>query len=244
MLLSSARCAFLLASLLLLMLNPPAKAQQELLKLEKGDHIAIIGNTLADRLQHYGHLEATLHDRFPDHHLVVRDLGFSGDTLTERPRSENFGTPDEWLNKVKVEMGKVAAERKLPFADLLHHSQEVMKLVSIDNSPLRNLVGQKNDRFGYSYPDKPSDGTLAFFPLTINGVHITEDGSQFVAGSFDRQVLVDNQAPMTDTSKVEDVRKTVLAKNHIWHNVYPPTATAFSEAGLRCNLSMDRPTLT
>ena len=300
MLLSSARCAIVLASLLLLMLNPPAKAQQELLKLEKGDHIAIIGNTLADRLQHYGHLEATLHYRFPDHNLVVRDLGFSGDTPTERPRSDNFGTPDEWLNKVKadviiaffgynesyagetglpqfrkdleafidhtlsqkyngksaprlvlcspiafedlkwphlpdgkvqnknlelytVEMGKVAAERKLPFADLLHHSQEVMKLVSIDNSPLRNLVGQKNDRFGYSYPDKPSDGTLAFFPLTINGVHITEDGSQFVAGSFDRQVLVDNQAPMTDTSKVEDVRKTVLAKNHIWHNVYRAT---------------------
>jgi len=85
MLLSSARCALVLASGFLLMLIQPVEAQQELLKLEKGDHIAIIGNTLADRLQHYGHLEATLHYRFPEHNLVVRDLGFSGDTLTERP---------------------------------------------------------------------------------------------------------------------------------------------------------------
>ncbi len=104
MLLSSARCAVVLATLLLSMLNKPAKAQQEFLKLEKGDHIAIIGNTLADRLQHFGHLEATLHYRFPDHNLVVRDLGFSGDTLTERPRSDNFGSPDEWLNKVKADV--------------------------------------------------------------------------------------------------------------------------------------------
>lgn len=77
---------------------------QELLKLEKGDHIAIIGNTLADRLQHFGHLEATLHYRFPEHNLVVRDLGFSGDTLTERPRSDNFGSPDEWLTRVKADV--------------------------------------------------------------------------------------------------------------------------------------------
>ena len=77
---------------------------QELLKLEKGDHIAIIGNTLADRLQHFGHVEATLHYRFPEHNLVVRDLGFSGDTLTERPRSDNFGSPDEWLTKVKADV--------------------------------------------------------------------------------------------------------------------------------------------
>ena len=78
--------------------------QQQRLELHKGDHIAIIGNTLADRLQHYGHLEAMLHYRFPEHSLVVRDLGFSGDTLTERPRSDNFGSPDDWLTKVEADV--------------------------------------------------------------------------------------------------------------------------------------------
>ena len=79
-------------------------AQPPLLELRKGDHIAVIGNTLADRMQHFGHLEATLHYHFPEHDLVVRDLGFSGDTLTERPRSDNFGTQDEWLTKVEADV--------------------------------------------------------------------------------------------------------------------------------------------
>ncbi|MEY2725222.1 MAG: hypothetical protein RLZZ458_1089, partial [Planctomycetota bacterium] len=77
-------------------------AQQ--LQLQPGDHIAVIGNTLADRMQHDGWLEAGLHARFPDHKLVFRDLGFSGDSLTERPRSDNFGSPDDWLGKVKADV--------------------------------------------------------------------------------------------------------------------------------------------
>ena len=84
---------------LVLISESAATAQQLKLEVKKGDHIAIIGNTLADRMQHSGHLEATLHYRFPEHNLVVRDLGFSGDTLTERPRSDNFGSPDEWLSE-------------------------------------------------------------------------------------------------------------------------------------------------
>ena len=35
---------------------------------------------------------------FPKHELVVRNLGFSGDEITTRLRSKNFGTPDEWLS--------------------------------------------------------------------------------------------------------------------------------------------------
>ena len=84
--------------------NRPVQGQQQLLELNKGDHIAVIGNTLADRMQHSGFLEAQLHRRFPEHNLVVRDLGFSGDTITERPRSENFGSPDQWLSKVKADV--------------------------------------------------------------------------------------------------------------------------------------------
>jgi putative heme-binding domain-containing protein len=67
------------------------------LELRHGDHICIIGNTLADRMQHDGWLETLLHARFPRHNLVVRNLGFSGDELTLRLRSQSFGTPDQWL---------------------------------------------------------------------------------------------------------------------------------------------------
>jgi lysophospholipase L1-like esterase len=66
-------------------------------QLREKDHIGIIGNTLAERMQYDGWLETMLQARFPKHKLVVRNLGFSGDDITTRLRSKNFGTPDEWL---------------------------------------------------------------------------------------------------------------------------------------------------
>ena len=44
------------------------------LQLQKGDHISIIGNTLADRLQHDGTLEAMIHQSFPQLELSVQNL--------------------------------------------------------------------------------------------------------------------------------------------------------------------------
>ena len=46
----------------------------------KGDRIAIVGNTLADRMQHLGHgFEASLQLAHPGYGLTLRNLGFSGD---------------------------------------------------------------------------------------------------------------------------------------------------------------------
>ena len=72
--------------------TPPA------FELRPREHICIIGNTLAERLQYDGWLETMLHARYPQHELVVRNLGFSGDEVATRLRSMNFGTPDEWLS--------------------------------------------------------------------------------------------------------------------------------------------------
>ncbi|AMV37813.1 PVC-type heme-binding CxxCH protein [Planctomyces sp. SH-PL62] len=74
------------------------------LDLPKGSHISVIGNTLADRMQHTGWLEAIIHGRFPAHHLTIRNLAFSGDELTTRLRSAAFGTPDEWLTKNQTDV--------------------------------------------------------------------------------------------------------------------------------------------
>jgi putative heme-binding domain-containing protein len=89
----------LTASILLLTTARSADEKKEPAKLaiHKGDHIAIIGNTLADRMQHDGWLETYFHSRFPKHELVFRNLGFSGDELTQRLRSMDFGTTDQWL---------------------------------------------------------------------------------------------------------------------------------------------------
>ena len=97
------RCCYIF-SLLAATLTAPASSRADAIEVKPGDHIAIIGNTLADRMQHDGWLETYLHARFPGHKLVIRNLGFSGDELTLRLRSANFGTPDQWLTRTKTDI--------------------------------------------------------------------------------------------------------------------------------------------
>lgn len=74
------------------------------LGLEKGDHIAFIGGTLADRMQEDSWLETYIQYRFPDKELTFRNLGYSADEVNFRQREDAFGKPDEWLEHVKADV--------------------------------------------------------------------------------------------------------------------------------------------
>ncbi len=88
----------LIVAALLLPLPANSHAQDSaLLELKRGDHIVFIGNALAERMQHFGYLETLLHDRFPNHQLYIRNLGYAGDEVAERIRVQGFGTQDEHL---------------------------------------------------------------------------------------------------------------------------------------------------
>ncbi len=67
-----------------------------------GEHVAIVGNGLAVRMQHHGWLETMIHASNPQHGLVVRNLAVPGDEIVTRARSKDFGTPDEWLARVQA----------------------------------------------------------------------------------------------------------------------------------------------
>ena len=97
------RCCCMAAFLAATVVSP-APTRAVAIEIEPGDHIAIVGNTLADRMQHDGWLETGLQARFPDHRLIIRNLGFSGDELTLRLRSADFGTPDQWLTRTKSDV--------------------------------------------------------------------------------------------------------------------------------------------
>jgi|SRR5947209_4747456 len=105
--------SLLSAVLFALTLFAGAGRAAEPFELKPSDHVAIIGNTLADRMQHDGWLEAYLQTRFPKHDLVVRNLGFSGDEVggytatpdfNKRLRSANFGSGDEWLKRCEADV--------------------------------------------------------------------------------------------------------------------------------------------
>ncbi len=84
------------AAALLALLTPAACADRPV-EFRPGDHIVLIGNALADRMQHDGWLETLLQAALPDHRLVIRNHGFTGDRIDHRPREEGFPTADQYL---------------------------------------------------------------------------------------------------------------------------------------------------
>lgn len=67
------------------------------LQLQQGDRIALIGNTLLERSQEFGHFEAMLHQTFPELNLVVRHLAWSADEIGLQPRPANFADTEQHL---------------------------------------------------------------------------------------------------------------------------------------------------
>ena len=88
----------------MLLLSVASTGAAEPVELRPGDHICLIGNTLAERFQEFGYFEALLQGELPEHRLVVRNLGFSADEVAFRPRSMNFGEPDEHLRRYQTDV--------------------------------------------------------------------------------------------------------------------------------------------
>ena len=85
-----------------LVLSCFSSANAQPFQFQKGDHVSILGNTLAERMQHHGWMETLIHSRLPGHELSFRNLGFSGDELTLRLRSAGFGSPEDWLKQTNA----------------------------------------------------------------------------------------------------------------------------------------------
>lgn len=89
-------CLFLIAGM-------TSCSQPVKFELREGDRIALIGNSLAERMQYHGFLEANLQASYPEEHLVFRNLGFTGDQVKHRPRAhENYGDANTHLTRVKA----------------------------------------------------------------------------------------------------------------------------------------------
>jgi putative heme-binding domain-containing protein len=293
---SPARCCCLLAVLAVLLIwlpaNPPARSADDpkpaKLEIKPGDHICIIGNTLADRMQHDGWLETLFHSRFPKHELVFRNLGFSGDELTLRLRSQSFGTPDQWLagsapvpepNRLVTRHGvrdnrfettntradvvfaffgyneSFAGEKgldgfKKDLNAFISHTLEqkyngktaprlvLFSPIAHEDLKSPNLPGgrENNQRLemytkamaevaktaGVPFVDlfhvTKTNYETAAKPLTINGVHLNEEGNRLVAGIIDYQLF--GPAKRYDPAELEKLRRAVLDKNFYWFHRY------------------------
>ena len=84
---------------------------------QKGDHIVYIGNTLPDRMQHDAWLETLLQSALPELELVIRNQGFSGDQVADRPRNKGFTSPEDYLKLSKADVIFVFFGYNESFAD-------------------------------------------------------------------------------------------------------------------------------
>ena len=87
------------------------------LVLKPGQRIALIGNTLFERSQHFGNFEAMLQKQFPEHQLIVRNLSWSADTIELQPRPENFADVEQHLHHEKIDVIFAAFGFNESFAD-------------------------------------------------------------------------------------------------------------------------------
>jgi glucose/arabinose dehydrogenase len=225
---------------LLALLASTAQAADPLIKLEKGDKIVFIGNTLAERMLYFGNLEAEIYRRFPEQDLIIRDLGWSADEIKLRPRSQDFKNHGHKLEDEKPSVlfaffgfnesfaGKDGlAKFEGDLKDFIKESTTTKyngtaapKLVLFspianENLTDRNILAAKwnNDQIKL-YSDAMAKvakeasvpfvdlftPTLAMFkeakePLTINGIHLTDDGDRKLGEIIAKAVFGDAPPP-------------------------------------------------
>src|SRR5262245_6026873 len=77
--------------------KPPLPPSDLPLKFVKVDRIAFVGNSLAERMNLFGHFEAMLHYRHPELELVIRNFGRPADEVGNRQRSTDYTKLDDPL---------------------------------------------------------------------------------------------------------------------------------------------------
>jgi len=81
----------------------PLKTELPLL-LKPKTRIALIGNTLFDRMRNFGHFEALLQQGHPNHNLIIRNLAWSADEIDLQPRPDNFADANQHLTAMKADL--------------------------------------------------------------------------------------------------------------------------------------------
>ncbi len=67
------------------------------IEFEAGQRIAFVGNSLAERMNLFGHFETLLHTRFPSKNLVIRNFGWPTDEVALQQRPDNYTKIDDPL---------------------------------------------------------------------------------------------------------------------------------------------------
>jgi putative heme-binding domain-containing protein len=186
--------------------------------VHRGDHVSLIGNALADRMQHDGWLETYFQGRFPRHNLSFRNLGFAGDEVALRPRSERFGSPDDWLTRTKTDVvlaffgynESFAGEKGLP------------KFKRDLDTFVQHTLAQK-------YNGKSAPRLVLFSPVAHENLH----DRNLPDGSENNRRLEKYTAAIAEVAKAHKVRFVDLF--HPTRDLYPKSKKPWTINGVHLN---------
>lgn len=245
----------------------PQSTLTSLVTLKPGDDICLMGNALAERMQHHGWLEARAQVTFQDVRPSFRNLGFSADEFTVHQRTSGFGSWDDYLNRCNADVvlaffgfnesfaGSAGVEKfRNDVSQFIKHTKEqsyngasAPRLVMVGSIPFENhntpnlpdgvehnrriveynramaaVCQEMGTPFADVYPGMSAAFADAKSPLTINGIHLTEDGNSAFSKVLMATVFgVDSSG--LDAGRVARVRDAVKAKNLLWFNRYRAT---------------------
>ncbi len=94
-----APAVWMLLTILPFLPNSQAQADEPF-AFKQDDVVAIFGNGLADRMQHDPWVEAVLQLNLKGKDVRFRNMSFSGDIVTQRPRNQGFTNDTEYLQHV------------------------------------------------------------------------------------------------------------------------------------------------
>ncbi len=198
------RCA-LSALLLAITAVLPSSARAADLELERGDHVVYIGNTMADRMQHHAWLETYIHTLHPKHQLTFRNLGFSGDEVTTRQRSANFGSSDQWLTKTEADV-----------VFCFFGYNEALRGEGQLSGFRKNLARMIDSMRGQKYNGESAPRLVIFSPIA----HENLRSSHLPDGSANNEKLALYTAAMADVCREKNAR---------FVDLFNPTLSLYSE---------------
>ncbi len=102
----SKRCLYAaLAAVMLVVTTLGVSVQaSDAFEFQKGDTVAILGNGLADRMQHDAWTETVLQSELKGLDVSFRNLGFSGDQVDQAPRNRGSITVENYVKHVKADV--------------------------------------------------------------------------------------------------------------------------------------------
>ncbi len=237
----------------------PAPAPR--LELRANDRIVLLGNTLAERQQYFNNFEAALLAAHPTLDLVVRNLGWSADTITLQPRPLNFGDAAQHLTTYEADVilgffganesfegeagvpafeadleAYLAAHRAARYngtsaprlalvSPIAHEKLERLVHVDVDarnrelaryTDVMRRVAARMQVPFADVFTPTLAAMRAAKAPLTVNGIHLNEEGDRVFAGILlDALGLGSRPIPAADKA-FTDLKAVLHEKNRLF----------------------------